>query len=46
MTALEKLLRIPADQTHIEGMLALPESAQGLVLFAHGSGPAGSCSQG
>lgn len=38
MTALEKLLRIPAGQTHIEGMLALPESAQGLVLFAHGSG--------
>lgn len=38
MTALEKLLRIPAGQTHIEGMLALPESAQGLVLFAHDSG--------
>lgn len=38
MTALEKLLWIPAGQTHIEGMLALPESAQGLVLFAHDSG--------
>jgi len=36
--ALEKLVRIPADYAHIEGMLALPENAQGLVLFAHGSG--------
>jgi len=37
-TALEKLVRIPADHAHIEGMLVLPENAQGLVLFAHGSG--------
>ncbi len=36
--ALEKLVRIPADYAHIEGMLVLPENAQGLVLFAHGSG--------
>lgn len=36
--AFEKLVRIPADYAHMEGMLALPEKAQGLVLFAHGSG--------
>ncbi|PKO25175.1 MAG: hydrolase [Betaproteobacteria bacterium HGW-Betaproteobacteria-8] len=36
--ALEKLVQIPADHAHIEGMLVLPENAQGLVLFAHGSG--------
>lgn len=36
--AFEKLVRIPADYVHMEGMLALPEKAQGLVLFAHGSG--------
>lgn len=36
--ATEKLVHIPADGVHIEGMLQVPENAQGLVLFAHGSG--------
>ncbi|CAG0985582.1 Putative phosphoribosyl transferase [Methylophilaceae bacterium] len=36
--ALQKLVRIPAGHAHIEGMLAFPADAQGLVLFAHGSG--------
>lgn len=35
---LEQLVRIPVDQTHIEGLLVLPTSPIGLVLFAHGSG--------
>lgn len=34
----QELLRIPADDVHIEGMLELPAVARGLVLFAHGSG--------
>ena len=39
MTALlEQLVHIPSDSIHIEGMLELPENAQGIVLFAHGSG--------
>jgi putative phosphoribosyl transferase len=29
---------IPADGIHLEGELALPAEAKGLVLFAHGSG--------
>jgi len=33
-----ELLRIPADHTHIEGLLELPADARGIVLFAHGSG--------
>jgi putative phosphoribosyl transferase len=33
-----QLVRIPADDVHLEGMLELPATAQGLVLFAHGSG--------
>jgi alpha-beta hydrolase superfamily lysophospholipase len=33
-----ELLRIPADDVHIEGLLELPPAARGLVLFAHGSG--------
>jgi dienelactone hydrolase len=32
------LVRIPAGQVVLEGTLALPEGATGLVLFAHGSG--------
>jgi len=36
--AFEKLVHIPANHVHIEGMLELPENAQGVVLFAHGSG--------
>ena len=35
---LHELLRIPADDVHIEGLLELPADARGLVLFAHGSG--------
>ncbi|MEK9951727.1 MAG: alpha/beta hydrolase [Curvibacter sp.] len=33
-----ELLRIPADDVQIEGLLELPAQARGLVLFAHGSG--------
>ena len=32
------LVRIPAGNITVEGMLELPEGASGLVLFAHGSG--------
>jgi len=35
---IQELLRIPADDVHIEGLLELPANAKGLVLFAHGSG--------
>lgn len=31
-------LRIPLSGVQLEGMLALPEQTQGLVVFAHGSG--------
>ena len=34
----ERLVRIPTDGVILEGNLHLPESAQGVVLFAHGSG--------
>lgn len=37
-TALEQLVRMAVDDVHIEGMLELPANAQGIVLFAHGSG--------
>jgi putative phosphoribosyl transferase len=37
-STLERLISIPVDDVHIEGMLVLPPKAQGLVLFAHGSG--------
>jgi dienelactone hydrolase len=37
-TKLEQLVHIPADGVTLEGMLELPENAQGVVLFAHGSG--------
>ena len=33
-----ELLRIPADDVHLEGLLELPADARGLVLFAHDSG--------
>jgi len=36
--ALEQLVHIPVDGVQIEGMLELPPNAQGIVLFAHGSG--------
>ena len=35
---MQELLRIPADDVHLEGLLELPADARGLVLFAHGSG--------
>jgi len=34
----EHLVRIPADSVELEGMLVIPAKAEGLVLFAHGSG--------
>ncbi|MDA8383493.1 MAG: dienelactone hydrolase family protein [Betaproteobacteria bacterium] len=34
----EHLVSIPADALSLEGALAVPEAAQGLVIFAHGSG--------
>ncbi len=34
----EKTVQIPANSVLLEGALALPEHAQGLVVFAHGSG--------
>jgi pimeloyl-ACP methyl ester carboxylesterase len=34
----ENLVRIPVDGIRLEGQLAVPEGASGLVVFAHGSG--------
>ena len=34
----ERLVKIPADEVMLEGNLAVPENAEGIVLFAHGSG--------
>lgn len=34
----ERLVYIPADSLMLEGALSVPEGAQGIVLFAHGSG--------
>jgi putative phosphoribosyl transferase len=34
----EKLVEIPAGAAKLEGILGLPESAEAVVLFAHGSG--------
>ncbi len=34
----ENLVRVPAGPVTLEGNLSLPEDAQGIVLFAHGSG--------
>lgn len=34
----ERLVKIPSGSVFLEGMLELPPSAQGVVLFAHGSG--------
>ena len=36
--ATEQLVRIPVNGVHLEGDLRLPDDAQGVVLFAHGSG--------
>ena len=33
-----QLVHIPVDSVHMEGLLALPAGARGIVLFAHGSG--------
>jgi pimeloyl-ACP methyl ester carboxylesterase len=35
---MQQLVRIPVTHGHIEGMVELPGNAQGMVLFAHGSG--------
>lgn len=35
---LKQLVRIPAGEVSLEGMLEVPQDAQGVVLFAHGSG--------
>ncbi|HET6370072.1 MAG TPA: hypothetical protein VFG95_02675, partial [Nitrospiria bacterium] len=34
----ERLVRIPAEGIFLEGILAVPAKAVGVVLFAHGSG--------
>src|SRR3990170_5494473 len=34
----ERLVRIPAGPEMLEGSLGIPDHAQGVVLFAHGSG--------
>jgi putative phosphoribosyl transferase len=36
--ACNQLVSLAVDSIHVEGMLELPANAQGLVLFAHGSG--------
>ncbi|MDX1387045.1 MAG: alpha/beta family hydrolase [bacterium] len=35
---INQLVQIPADQVSLEGELAVPPRAKGIVLFAHGSG--------
>ena len=35
---LKKLVPIPAGAVSLEGMLEVPQDAQGVALFAHGSG--------
>jgi len=35
---LEQLVQIPIDSIKLEGLLALPIQARGIVIFAHGSG--------
>lgn len=34
----ERVVRVPAGQAVLEGALAIPRDAEGIVLFAHGSG--------
>lgn len=34
----EQVVSIPVDSIHLEGSLIVPSNAQGVVLFAHGSG--------
>ncbi len=38
MGGLEELVRFPVDDVTLEGNLVIPPRAQGIVLFAHGSG--------
>ena len=38
MAGEERVVRIPADGQTLEGNLAVPDGARGVVLFAHGSG--------
>lgn len=38
MTSLESALKIPVGNVEVEGNMFLPEQAEGLVVFAHGSG--------
>ena len=35
---IDQIVHIPADGITLEGALVVPEKAQGMVLFAHGSG--------
>ena len=35
---IDRLVRIPANGIEVEGALAIPADARGIVLFAHGSG--------
>lgn len=37
-SSMEQVVRMPINGIQLEGALALPEHAQGLVVFAHGSG--------
>lgn len=38
MPAVQETIRVAADSVYLEGMLELPASPAGMVLFAHGSG--------
>ncbi len=37
-TEIHKTVKIPAGAKHLEGILQIPKSPRGIVLFAHGSG--------
>lgn len=37
-TEIERVIRVPAGGAELEGNLAIPSGARGLVVFAHGSG--------
>ena len=37
-TTTERLIQVQSGEARLEGMLGIPENAQGVVLFAHGSG--------
>jgi dienelactone hydrolase len=38
LAAEDRVVRIPLDDAELEGNLVIPEGADGIVLFAHGSG--------